>query len=110
MLSALDRYHDVAREIVLVHRDAAAVEPLRQIVEERFLPNRTIAIVHDSRVDELAQSFGLLRGKHVQGDDAATAYVCERGRCEAPTSDPETLRRQLEAIRPLIEPPPPPLR
>ncbi len=110
MLAALDRYHDQSRAIVLAHRDRVAARRLQRVVEERFLPNRVLAIVSDESVDRLAASFGLLAGKHVQGEGAATAYVCERGRCEAPTSEPATLRAQLAPVRPLVEPPPPPLR
>ena len=42
-----------------------------------------------------------LKGK-VAIDGRPTAYVCERGRCELPTSDPGRLRAQLaERRRPL---------
>jgi uncharacterized protein YyaL (SSP411 family) len=34
-------------------------------------------------------------------DGRTTAYVCERGRCLAPTSDPDVLARQLEGVTPL---------
>lgn len=109
-LAALDRYLDQSREIVVVHRSAADARRLQRVVEERFEPNRVLAVVREAEVEALAPTFALLRGKRVQGDAAATAYVCERGRCEAPTSDPATLRAQLESVRPLVDPPPPPLR
>jgi hypothetical protein len=31
----------------------------------------------------------------------ATAYVCERGTCELPTSSPEIFSRQLAKVKPL---------
>lgn len=35
-----------------------------------------------------------LRGK-------PTAFVCEKGHCELPTSSPEVLRKQLAKVKPL---------
>ncbi len=109
-LAALDRYLDQSREIVIAYRSTSDARELWRVVEERFFPNRVLALVADAEVDELAATFALLRGKHVQGDEGATAYVCERGRCEAPTSDPTVLATQLAQVRPLVEPVPPPLR
>jgi uncharacterized protein YyaL (SSP411 family) len=33
-----------------------------------------------------------------------TAFVCEHGRCELPTSDPDTFARQLAKVTPFREP------
>ena len=34
-------------------------------------------------------------------DDKPTAFVCERGACKFPTSDPAVLTRQLRDVQPL---------
>jgi uncharacterized protein YyaL (SSP411 family) len=46
----------------------------------------------------LARALPALTGK-VALDGAPTAYVCEIGRCELPTSGPEELTRQLRSVR-----------
>ncbi len=45
---------------------------------------------------ELAQTFPALAGKRAL-KDSPTAYVCERGSCQAPTPSPTRLRAQLQA-------------
>jgi hypothetical protein len=47
---------------------------------------------------ELARDFPALAGK-IALSGKPTAFVCERGACEAPTGDPGVLRRQLAAAR-----------
>ncbi|MEM9071219.1 MAG: thioredoxin domain-containing protein [Myxococcota bacterium] len=108
MLAALDRYHDAAREIVLAYEDTEALAPFLAVLRETYLPNRVVVQVRGSEVDALASRLRLATGKRVQGE-GVTAYVCERGRCEQPTSDPEVFRAQLSVVRPLAEPAPSPL-
>ncbi|MBE0567763.1 MAG: hypothetical protein IH621_17550, partial [Krumholzibacteria bacterium] len=45
-------------------------------------------------IDEIVSA-----GKAALADGTAAAYVCEFGRCQAPTADPDELRRQLLAGR-----------
>ena len=51
--------------------------------------------------DDLAALAGLapfVAAKRALGG-RSTAFVCERGRCELPTSDPNVLARQLARVR-----------
>lgn len=92
MLQGLDRYLDTQREIVVVG-DGRLVDALRR----RFIPNRVLSVVSPSEVQSAAETIALLEGKAALGGEA-TAYVCERGRCELPTSDPSELLRLLEPV------------
>lgn len=101
MLQALDFYHDNAMEIVIVtvkgRTDAA---PFLQLLGRTFLPNHVLMVVSEG--DELAGQLPfipLLEGKRaIRG--LATAYVCEQGICDLPTSDPATFARQIGASTP----------
>jgi uncharacterized protein len=98
-LLALDYLTDLPREIAIVlpaGRPEAGM-PLLEVVRTAFVPNRALAVAAEDAQLEGAVSF--FTGKVAQAGQA-TAYVCERGRCELPTTDPETFRRQLEQTRP----------
>jgi hypothetical protein len=59
--------------------------------------------VHVARVpaaglpEALIKGFPALEGKKAIGEKP-TAFVCKRGACEAPTSDPAALRKALAAF------------
>jgi hypothetical protein len=57
----------------------------------RYLPTRVVAGSAEGETDGLA----LLAGK-VARAGRATAYVCERYACQAPTTEPAELGRQLD--------------
>ena len=109
LLAAYERLLDRPREIVIVRPpegDGAGAARLLTTVRRAFLPNHVLAVVSEgadlarqqARIPLLAEKRAL-RG-------AATAYVCERGVCDLPTSDPATLARQLATIHPLPADPP----
>ncbi|MCA9689854.1 MAG: thioredoxin domain-containing protein, partial [Myxococcales bacterium] len=109
LLAALERTLDSPREVAIVHpapADAAALDALLQPVREVYSPSRALVIVAEPELDDRARAIPWLAGKRPR-DGAPTAYVCERGRCEAPTADPATLRRQLAVVAPLPQPGPP---
>jgi len=101
MLLALDWRLDRPREVVVVtagRRDGseALLAPLRR----GFLPNRILAVVPQrGRAHDLEDMLPLVKGKVAQ-DGRATAYVCEHGVCQLPTTDPEVFARQLAAVKP----------
>ena len=74
------------------------------VVRRRYLPNRALVVAREGA--ELADVQGVLPivGEKSALDGRTTAYVCEFGRCQAPTHDPKVLARQLADVRPL--PPP----
>jgi uncharacterized protein YyaL (SSP411 family) len=96
-LCALDFHLGPVSEVALVWPRGGTGHALDRMVAEvfgRYLPNRVVAgcVEGDS-----AESGGipLLEGRPVvQGKPAA--YVCRRRVCQAPTTDPEALARQLD--------------
>ena len=96
MLTALDRYLDRSREIVLVSASAEAEAPMLEVVRGMFLPNRVLVRVRGGGALEGDDALPIAAGKRLLPGAQVTAYVCERGHCERPTADPAELRRQLQ--------------
>ncbi len=69
------------------------VGPLAAEVFKRDLPNRAVV---GSRAGDVAAAAGipLLENRRTVGG-VATAYVCRKFACDAPTTSPEELARQL---------------
>ena len=78
--------------------DAAWLQRLHEygLLRASFVPNKVLA--GGAAGADAARLVPLLDGKLAQGEHA-TAYVCERGRCELPTTDPATFARQLQKVR-----------
>ncbi len=99
MLLALDFALDTPKEIVIVTAGGrAAAEPLLRAVRGTFVPNRVLVVPSDT--ERVAHLVPLVEGKVAQGG-RPTAYVCERRRCELPTTDPTVFAEQLRKVRPL---------
>jgi uncharacterized protein len=93
-LAALDFHLGPVAEVALVWpagEDPAG--PLLDAVFGRYLPNRVVAGTAEGAPD--AVGLPLLEGKRAEGG-RTTAYVCRKYVCQAPTSDPEALARQLD--------------
>ena len=105
-LLALDYFTDIPREIALALPPAGeegGLAPLREVLDGTFVPNR--AVVAAAPDSDLAGKVPFFAGKVTQSS-RATVYVCELGRCDLPTTDPDTFRRQLETSHPYPTPPP----
>jgi uncharacterized protein YyaL (SSP411 family) len=102
MLLAADFHLDTPREIVIVTPAAREeAEPFLTLLRSTFLPNQVLAIAVEG-ADLMAQArlVPLLQGK-LALKGRATAYVCERGVCKLPTSDPDVFARQIRSVEPL---------
>ena len=84
-LNALDFFLDEPREIAVVG-PADSMRPLRRAVFEPFVPNKVVA--------GGGANIPLLEGREPRNAHAV-AYVCHNYVCQAPTSDPAELRKQL---------------
>ena len=97
-LLALDFRIDAAREVVIVwpkEAGAASGAPLLSVLRHTFLPNSVLAgSAEGDALDALAKLAPIVEEKRALRG-RTTAYVCERGHCQLPTSDPAVLRRQL---------------
>jgi uncharacterized protein YyaL (SSP411 family) len=102
-LLALDFRTDAAREVVVVWPEESgqsAAAPLLSVVRKTFLPNRVLAgSAGGNALAALATLAPIVEGKRALRG-RSTAYVCQRGHCQLPTSDPVVLRRQLARLSP----------
>jgi uncharacterized protein YyaL (SSP411 family) len=86
-LNALDFLLDQPKEIAIVGPTGSTeTEALRRAVFEPFVPNKVVA--------GAGAPIPLLEGRELRNGHAL-AYVCEHYVCQAPTSDPQELRRLL---------------
>jgi uncharacterized protein YyaL (SSP411 family) len=101
-LLALDFRTDTAREVAVIWPKAsspAAAGPLLAALRRAFSPNKVLAATAEgASLDALAAVAPFVAEKRALGG-RTTAYVCERGRCELPTSDPTVLERQLARVQ-----------
>ena len=101
MLSALDYALDAPREVVIVEATPGAATELRRRLWGTYLPNKIVSVLSAADVGAQARQIPLLEAK-VARDGQPTAYVCEKGRCELPTSDPAVFAAQLSKVEPIF--------
>ena len=92
---------DTPLQVILVTPQEGHFGPLDEVLQKTYLPNRAIARLSAKGLKAQEKDIPLLTGKVPQGG-TTTAYVCEEGRCEQPTSDPKVLARQLAKHQPLF--------
>ena len=90
-LLALDRHLGPPTQVALVGDSPAAVEPLRRAFFGTFAPH---AVLIDATANCGGVDADLLAGKTASPGKPA-AYVCERGACGLPVTNPEELRSRL---------------
>jgi len=105
MLSALDYYLDEPLEVLIVaaEDDAETRRRLLERLRRTYLPNRVLSVT--TAGDGLAEQVALiplLEQKHPL-EGRTTAYVCKKGFCKRPTSEPEVLATQILEVQPLLE-------
>jgi uncharacterized protein len=99
MLLAVDFFVAPVPQIVLVWPagegvPSALIDPLRRM----FLPNHALlGAAEGMKLDALAKLAPPAGGKTAL-EVTATAYVCERGACRLPTTEPSTMTAQIEAV------------
>jgi len=98
MLLAVDFASDVPKEVVLVWPpEGPGADAFVAALRRTFLPNRALLGAADgAEIGALAELSPLVAGKTAI-DGLAAAYVCERGACRLPTTDPAGMRAQLIA-------------
>ncbi|MBI4848211.1 MAG: thioredoxin domain-containing protein [Nitrospirae bacterium] len=103
MLLAVDFHLDKPKEIIIVSPKGkkSDSEVLISQFRKEFLPNRIISFIEEgAELESHAQVIPLVKAKHaIKGKP--TAYVCELGICELPTSDPDTFTGQISKIEDL---------
>lgn len=99
LLMALDWATDATKEVVVVlpvGRGALAPEarPLLDVLKRTFVPNSVFVIADEEHLGRLATRVPWVSAKKTL-KGLATAYVCERGSCKLPTTDPKVFEEQL---------------
>jgi uncharacterized protein YyaL (SSP411 family) len=98
---ALDYYLDKPKEVVIIATASDPGAALITAARNTFLPNRVfIRTTEGDPREKLAQIVPLLKDKRAL-HQRATAYVCTDYVCQAPTSSPDVLRKQLAQLEPL---------
>jgi hypothetical protein len=100
LLVALDRYYDTALEVALIapaSREEAGA--LSQRLRRSFVPNKVFTVLTNTEASQQEATIPWLEAKRAMGGKS-TAYVCERGRCDLPTSKPNVFQKQLDRRKP----------
>ena len=98
MLLALDFWLDSPKEIIVVTAAGSRedADPFLEVLRRTYLPNKVLSVVSQGQdVAAQAELIPLVKGK-VARKGRATAYVCEKGVCQLPTTDPAVFAAQLE--------------
>jgi uncharacterized protein YyaL (SSP411 family) len=100
LLAALDHYYDRPLEVAIVVPNTLEEGlPLAAPLRKTFVPNKAFLLLSEPNRERLQTKVPWLEGKKAIGGKA-TAYVCERGRCELPTSSPSVFAKQLRKRTP----------
>jgi uncharacterized protein YyaL (SSP411 family) len=83
------------KEVAIVGKDAADIQPLLHETWRRYLPNKVVAPGFSGASDgihtiPLLQSRSLVNGQ-------ATAYVCHNYTCKQPVTTPKALAAELQS-------------
>jgi hypothetical protein len=101
LMTALEAYYDEPTEIVIITPAGADPKPMLDVV--RRAPKVTgycLAIEPGAAQGALAVRVPAVAGKTAQGG-RVTAYLCHRGTCLLPTTDPAELALSLSKRKPL---------
>ena len=101
LLVAVEHATAPVREVVLAGAadSATTIALWKEIAPRTHARVLPVRLPGDGPSPGLVKAFPALLGKKARKADA-TAYVCEQGSCAAPTSDPATLKKQLDAAAP----------
>jgi uncharacterized protein YyaL (SSP411 family) len=99
MLAAISTYHAGVTQLVIAGAARTAeTDALLRAARERLRPAVVTVPVDPRRSGQLARELPWVQALGAR-DGQATAYVCRGFTCDAPTSSPAELARQLDAVR-----------
>ncbi len=99
MMAAASTYRSGVPQVIIVGaRDAAGTIALHRVVTACFLPGAVSLVVepgaHQTAIAERLPWVGAMAMR----DGVPTAYLCRDFTCQAPVTDPEVFRAQLEEL------------
>ncbi len=97
MLCTVDYYLDSPFEIIIVTPEGRKKDADRFLdqLRSRFIPNRMIMVVSEQDINMTAPIVPAVTDKAAL-NGKTTAFVCKKGVCGLPTTDPETFAGQLQ--------------
>jgi len=95
MLNAVDFYLGEPPEIAIVGGKDPETKVLIQTVNRLYLPNSVVVLRTDDTPEQAVGLIPLLEGR-TKVDGHAAAYVCRNFTCQAPVTDPASLRAALQ--------------
>jgi len=100
LLVALDRYYDTVFEVaVIAPTSRTEASSLDARLQNSFVPNKAFTVLTNAEASQQESTIPWLEAKRAIAGKS-TAYVCERGRCELPTSKAQVFQKQLERRKP----------
>ena len=99
MMAAASTYRSGVPQVIIVGaRDAAATTALHRVLTACFLPGAVSLVVepgaHQTAIAARLPWVGAMQMR----DGVPTAYLCRDFTCQAPVTDPEAFRTQLDAL------------
>ena len=99
MLSALSAYHAGGEQVVIVGGDEEGTRALGAAVGSRYLPFAALVPVTPGAAQARVAALLPFIGSLTPRDGRPTAYLCRDFACDRPTTDPQVLGEQLDALR-----------
>jgi len=97
MLLAVDYYHAMSKEIVITAREGSFEKtgPFLDVIRRSFVPNKVVVVVSGpEEPDDCKAIVPIALGK-TPGEYDVVAYVCEKGQCRLPCTDPLEFEKKL---------------
>ncbi|MDA0713475.1 MAG: thioredoxin domain-containing protein, partial [bacterium] len=95
MLLAVDFYMNKTKEIAVIKGKTDDLDMFLQELRRQFTPNKVLTVVtEEKQQNKLTEIIPWLQDKTAQ-NSKTTAYVCEKGTCHLPTTDPAIFSQQL---------------
>jgi uncharacterized protein YyaL (SSP411 family) len=97
MLLALDHYHGRQRQIVIVANqdEREKAESFLDVLRQSFIPDKVVTLVcGEGEIVSCGELVPMVRDK-MPLSHGVLAYVCEKGRCGLPCSDPQELEQRI---------------
>jgi uncharacterized protein YyaL (SSP411 family) len=103
MMMALDFHTDKAKEIIIVSPEGNIDGHEAYLVSfrQKFLPNRTLTVATEEELKSHARWIPAAAGKKALMGKT-TAYVCEKGVCLLPATDPALFAQQLSEVEKFV--------
>ncbi len=98
MLLALDFHQDNAKEILIVTPAGRknTAEPFLAELRKAFVPNRVLSVIEEEIEYNAAVNLIPAVAKRGTINGKTTAYVCEKGVCKLPVTDPKIFAGQIK--------------